>query len=79
MSDVPCHLVLWVSRILEHEKMVFQTEKIQTKVPDSCKVLIVGSFGALRLGQGHAQISSYGELQDHHRVHAGKPQRRRSL
>ena len=30
--------------IREYEKLVYQTEKIQTKVPDSCKVFIVRSL-----------------------------------
>ena len=44
MSDISSHLELWESRIREYEKLVFQTEKIQTKVPDSCKVFIVRSL-----------------------------------
>ena len=28
----------------EYDKLIFQTEKIQTKVPDSCKVFIVRSL-----------------------------------
>ena len=44
MSDISSHLELWESRIREYEKLVFQTEKIQTKVPDSCKVFIVRSM-----------------------------------
>ena len=33
-----------MSDIRECEKLVYQTEKIQTKVPDSCKVFIVRSL-----------------------------------
>ena len=44
MSDIPSHVELWESRIREYEKLVYQTEKIQTKVPDSCKVFIVRSL-----------------------------------
>ena len=40
MSDIPSHVTLWESRIREYEKLVYQTEKIQTKVPDSCKVFV---------------------------------------
>ena len=41
MSDVPSYIELWESRIREYEKLVYQTEKILTKVPESCKVFIV--------------------------------------
>ena len=41
MSDISSHFELWESRIREYEKLVFETQKIQTKVPDSCKVLTV--------------------------------------
>ena len=41
MSDTMSYIELWESRIREYEKLVFQTEKIETKVPDSCKVFIV--------------------------------------
>ena len=44
MSEISSHFELWESRIREYEKLVFQTEKIQTKVPDSCKVFIVRSL-----------------------------------
>ena len=44
MSDISSHLELWESRMREYEKLVFQTAKIQTKVPDSCKVFIVRSL-----------------------------------
>ena len=44
MSDIPSHVELWESRMREYEKLVYQTEKIQTKVPDSCKVFIVRSL-----------------------------------
>ena len=41
MSDIPSYVEMWESRIREYEKLVYKTEKIQTKVPDSCKVFIV--------------------------------------
>ena len=44
MSDISSHLELWESRIREYEKLVFQTEKIQTKVLHGCKVFIVRSL-----------------------------------
>ena len=44
MSDIPSHVELWESRTREFEKLVYQTEKIRTKVPDSCKVFIVQSL-----------------------------------
>ena len=44
MSDIPSFVELWKSRIREYEQLVYQTEKIQTKVPDSCKVFIVRSL-----------------------------------
>ena len=44
MSDVPSYVELWESRIRECEKFFYQTEKIQTNVPDSCKVFIVRSL-----------------------------------
>ena len=44
MSEISSLPELWENRIREYEKLVFQTEKIQTKVPDSCKVLIVRSL-----------------------------------
>ena len=44
MSDIPSYVELWESRIREYEKLVYQTEKIQTEVPDSCKVFIVRSL-----------------------------------
>ena len=37
MSDISSHVELWKSRIREYEKLVYQTEKFQTKVPDRCK------------------------------------------
>ena len=44
MSDISSHLELWERRIREYEKLVFQTEKIQTKVLHGCKVFIVRSL-----------------------------------
>ena len=44
MSYIPRHVELWESRIREYEKLVYQTEKIQRTVPDSCKVFIVRSL-----------------------------------
>ena len=44
MSDTMSYIELWESRIREYEKLVFQTEKMETKVPDSCKVFIVRSL-----------------------------------
>ena len=44
LSDIPSYVELWESRIREYEKLVYQTEKIQIKVPDCCKVFIVRSL-----------------------------------
>ena len=44
MSDIPGHVELWESRIREYEKLVYQTERIQRTVPDSCKVFFVRSL-----------------------------------
>ena len=44
MSDTVGHIELWESRIREYEKLVYQTEKIETRVPDSCKVFVVRSL-----------------------------------
>ena len=44
MSHIPSYVELWESRIREYGKLIYQTEKIQTKVPDSCKVFIVRSL-----------------------------------
>ena len=44
MSDIPSFVELWESRIRKYEKLVYQTEKIQAKVPDSCRVFIVCSL-----------------------------------
>ena len=44
VSDIPSYVELWESRIREYEKLDYQTEKIQTKVPDICKVFIVRSL-----------------------------------
>ena len=44
MSDISRKLELWESFIREYQKLVFRTEKIQTKVPNSCKVFIVRSL-----------------------------------
>ena len=57
MSDISSHLELWESHIREYEKLVFQTEKIQTKVPDSCKVFIVRSFVPKDLEKDMLKIS----------------------
>ena len=44
MSNIPSYVELWESRISEYEKLAYQTEKIQTNVPDSCRVFIVRSL-----------------------------------
>ena len=44
MSDFFGHVELWESRIGEYEKLVYQTEKIQRTVPDSCKVFFARSL-----------------------------------
>ena len=44
MSDIPSYVDLWESRIREYDSLVYKTEKIQTKVPDSCKVFIARSL-----------------------------------
>ena len=45
-ENVGCssHIELRESRIREYDTVVYQTEKIQTKVPDSCEVFIVRSL-----------------------------------
>ena len=35
------HVELWESRVRAYEKLVLQTEGIATKMPDSCKVLVL--------------------------------------
>ena len=44
MSDISSHLERWESRSQECDQFVFQTEKIQTEAPDSCKVFIIRSL-----------------------------------
>ena len=58
MSDISYHLEWWESRIREYEKLVFQTEKIQTKVPDSCKVFIVRTLVSKDLEKDLLEIHS---------------------
>ena len=41
MAEAPGSLELWESRIREYERLVLQVEKLETRVPDSCKVFIV--------------------------------------
>ena len=69
MPDISSHLELVENRIREYEKLVFQSEKIQTKVPDSCKVFIVRSLVPKDLEKGLAQNPLHCELQDEKRVH----------
>ena len=44
MSATMSYIELWESRIREYEKLVYQTEKLETRVPDSCKVFLVRSL-----------------------------------
>ena len=68
MSDIPSLLELWKSRFRVYGKLVFQTEKTQTKVPDTYKVLTVRS-SVLKLGQLITQNPSNSEPEDHQRVY----------
>eukprot|EP00974_Lingulodinium_polyedra_P113135 10950929-Lingulodinium_polyedra.AAC.1 len=44
MADTMSYIEFWESRIREYDQLVFQTKKVATKVPDSCKVFIVRSL-----------------------------------
>ena len=63
MADIPSYGELWESRIREYEKLVYQTEKIQTKVPDSCKVFIVRSVVPRDLEKDLLKVHTNRELQ----------------
>ena len=56
MSDVPSHVRLWENGIREYEKLVYQTEKIQTKLPDSRTVFIDRSLVPKKLGKNIMKI-----------------------
>ena len=70
-TDIPSYAELWESRIREYGKLVYQTEKIQTKVPDSCKVFIVRSFGTQRLEEGLVKGFPHRELQSDQGIDLG--------
>ena len=70
-TDIPSYAELWESRIREYGKLVYQTEKIQTEGPDSCKVFIVRSFGTQRLEEGLVEGSTHRELQSDQGIDLG--------
>ena len=71
MSDVSSHVELWESRIRECEKLVYQTEKIQTKVPDIVQSVHRPQLGTQRLGEELIEGSSHRELQSDQGIYLG--------
>ena len=71
MSNILSHVELWQSRIREYEKLFHQTDKIQTKVPDSCKVFIVRSLVSKDLEKRPIEGSSQRELQSYQGIYLG--------